>query len=50
MRDLANMEEFLRNADAVNIVSKIKSQTEQYFDTIVSTQKTFWTSYLCYAS
>ncbi len=41
MRDLANMEEFLRNAEAVNIVSKIKSQTEQYFDTIVSTQKPF---------
>ncbi len=41
MRDLANMEEFLRNVEAVNIVSKIKSQTEQYFDTIVSTQKPF---------
>lgn len=40
-RNLSSMSEFIRHAEAAEIVGKIKSGASSFFDTIVSTQKPF---------
>lgn len=40
-RNLAEMDEFIRHSEAVNIVQNVKSKTVKFFDQIVSTQKPF---------
>lgn len=40
-RNFSDMDEFIRHAEAIVIVDKVKSKSSVFFDTIVSTQKPF---------
>ena len=41
IRNLCEMDEFIRHSEAVNIVESVKSRSDKFFDQIVSTQKPF---------
>ena len=41
MRNLIEMDEFIRHAEAMNIVDKVKSLSTEFYNSRVSTRKPF---------